>query len=93
MTAIITDMNAVEQAVAQSAKSRQSLEQLMVFVLRELSKLTPQGHVHAQELYSAMNILRRVPPAPLMALLAGSAATKHVGDLYFRLSSEDSEEE
>jgi len=93
MTAIITDVSAVEQAVAQSAKSRQSLEQLMVFVVRELSKLTPQGHVHAQEVYSAMNILRRVPPAPLMALLAGSAAIKHVGDLYFRLSTEDTEEE
>jgi hypothetical protein len=93
MTAIIPDVSAVEQAVALSAKSRTSLEGLMVFVLRELAKLTPQGHVHAQELYSAVNILRRVPPAPLMALLAGNPAFKHVGDLYFRLSTDDSEAE
>jgi len=88
MTAIIADMDAIEQAVAQTAKSRHSLDQLVVFVVRELSKLTPQGHVHAQELYSAINILRRVPPAPLMTLLAGNAAFKHVGDLYFRLNTE-----
>jgi hypothetical protein len=50
-----------------------------------MSKLTPQGHVHAQELYSAVNIIRRVPPAPLLALLAGRPQFIHVGDLHFRL--------
>jgi hypothetical protein len=55
-------------------------------MIRELSKLTPQGHVHAQELYSAINIVRRVPPAPLFALLADKPEIVHVGDLHFRLS-------
>jgi hypothetical protein len=51
-----------------------------------MSKLTPQGHVHAQELYAALNIVRRVPPAPLFALLASKPEFTHVGDLHFRLN-------
>jgi len=56
-------------------------------LIREMSKLTPQGHVHAQELYSAVNIVRRVPPAPLFALLGGKPEFTHVGDLHFRLNN------
>lgn len=93
MTAIVTDLEAVEQAVAQTSKTRQPFEQLVATMVRELSKLTPQGHVHAQELYSAINILRRVPPAPLMATLAGNSSFRHVGDLYFRLAGEPGEDE
>jgi hypothetical protein len=53
--------------------------------MREVTKLNPQGHVHAQELYAAVNLVRRVPPAPLLALLASRPAFVHVGDLHFRL--------
>jgi hypothetical protein len=66
-------------------EKRQSFEELVVLVMRELSKSNPQGHVHAQELYAAVNLLRRVPPGPLFALLATKPAFKHVGDLHFRL--------
>ena len=54
-------------------------------MMRELSKVNPQGHVHAQELYAAMNLVRRVPPAPLLAALASDSRFVHVGDLHFRL--------
>lgn len=64
---------------------RQPFEKLVEDLIREMSKLTPQGHVHAQELYSAVNIIRRVPPAPLLALLAGNPRFVHVGDLHYRL--------
>lgn len=66
--------------------SRRSFEKLVADLTRELSKLTPQGHVHAQELYSAVNIVRRTPPAPLLALLASKPEFVHVGDLHFRMS-------
>jgi hypothetical protein len=57
--------------------------------MRELTKLNPQGHVHAQELYAAVNIMRRVPFAPLMALLASRPNDfVLVGDLYYRLGEE-----
>ena len=65
---------------------RRPLERLVGEMIREMSKLAPQGHVHAQELYSAVNIVRRVPPAPLFALLASKPEFIHVGDLYFRLA-------
>jgi hypothetical protein len=69
-------------------EKRQSFKELVVWVMRELSKSNPQGHVHAQELYAAVNLVRRVPPAPLFALLSTTPAFKHVGDLHFRLDEE-----
>jgi len=60
-------------------------EEQVVNVLREMTKVNAQGHVHAQELYAAVNLVRRVPPAPLLALLGESPRFKHVGDLHYRL--------
>lgn len=71
-------------------EKKRSFEDLVVLVMRELSKSNPQGHVHAQELYAGVNLMRRVPPAPLFALLATSPIFKHVGDLHFRLDEENS---
>jgi len=72
-------------------EKKRSFEDLVLSVVRELSKSNPQGHVHAQELYSAVNLVRRVPPAPLFALLETSSAFKHVGDLHFRVNLENEE--
>ncbi len=69
-------------------EKKRSFEDLVLLVMRELTKSNPQGHVHAQELYAAVNLVRRVPPAPLFALLATSPIFKHVGDLHFRLDEE-----
>lgn len=84
MAFAIPSFEAVDQVWKQEA--RRPFEQLVVNLIRETSKLTPQGHVHAQELYSAINIVRRVPPAPLFALLATKPEIQHVGDLYFRIN-------
>lgn len=69
-------------------EKKRSFDELVLLVMRELTKSNPQGHVHAQELYAAVNLLRRVPPAPLFALLATNPVFKHVGDLHFRLDME-----
>ena len=71
-------------------EKKRSFDELVLLVMRELTKSNPQGHVHAQELYAAVNLVRRVPPAPLFFLLETSPVFKHVGDLHFRLD-EDSE--
>jgi hypothetical protein len=84
MAFAIPSMEAVDQVWLQDRK--RPFEKLVGDMIREMSKLAPQGHVHAQELYSAVNIARRVPPAPLFALLASKPEFAHVGDLYFRLS-------
>lgn len=70
-------------------EKKRSFEDLVLLVMRELTKSNPQGHVHAQELYAAVNLVRRVPPAPLFALLETNPKFKHVGDLHFRLDNED----
>lgn len=72
-------------------EKKRSFEDLVLLVMRELAKSNPQGHVHAQELYAAINLVRRVPPAPLFALLATNPVFKHVGDLHFRLETEEVE--
>jgi len=69
-------------------EKKRSFEELVLLVMRELIKSNPQGHVHAQELYAAVNLVRRVPPAPLFALLATNPAFEHIGDLHFRLNEE-----
>ncbi len=66
-------------------EKKRSFEDLVVSVMREITKLNPQGHVHAQELYAAVNLVRRVPPAPLFALLSTQPRFVHVGDLHYRL--------
>ena len=69
-------------------EKKRSFDELMLLIMRELTKSSPQGHVHAQELYAAVNLVRRVPPAPIFTLLATKPIFKHVGDLHFRLDEE-----
>ena len=70
-------------------EKKRSFEDLLLMVMRELAKSNPQGHVHAQELYAAVNLVRRVPPAPIFAALESNPIFKHVGDLHFRLATEE----
>lgn len=83
MAFAIPSVEAIDQLWLQN--NRRPFEKLVADMIREMSKLTPQGHVHAQELYSAVNIIRRVPPGPLFALLMNMPEFIHVGDLHFRL--------
>jgi hypothetical protein len=87
MAFAIPSVAAVDQLWLQN---KRPFEKLVADMIREMSKLTPQGHVHAQELYSAVNIVRRVPPAPLFALLASRPEFIHVGDMHFRLGELES---
>ena len=87
MAFAIPSMEAVDQLWLQN--DRRPFEKLVADMIREMSKLTPQGHVHAQELYSAVNIVRRMPPAPLFALLSSKPEFVHVGDLHFRLGESE----
>lgn len=86
MAVYVPDITAVDEARAQVIKARLPFEKLVAAMMRELSKLNVQGHVHAQEVYSAVNIIRRCPPGPLLAALAQTKHYLHVGDLHFRLT-------
>ena len=83
MVIAVPDAVGVDEACEQIAKQHLPFEQLVAEMMRELVKLNVQGHVHAQELYSALNIIRRCPPGPLLAYLTSSSNYKHVGDLHY----------
>jgi hypothetical protein len=86
MTIAVPDPEAVDQVWAQMNKERPAFEKVVVNTVRELSKLNPQGHVHASELYAALNVVRRYPPGPIMSLLSSRPWFTHVGDLHFRFN-------
>ncbi|MGD8623693.1 MAG: hypothetical protein PVF47_04175 [Anaerolineae bacterium] len=48
----------------------ESLLQIMIRLMPELTKLSPQATVHAKAIYSAVNVLTRVPPGPVFAFLS-----------------------
>lgn len=89
MAIAISDEEAIDQVWARMQKEHPPFERVVVNTVRELAKLNPQSHVHASELYAAINMVRRCPPGPILSLLASRAWFVHVGDLHFRF--DDSE--
>ncbi|NIV28203.1 MAG: hypothetical protein GWN58_01455, partial [Anaerolineae bacterium] len=61
----------------------ESLLQTMVGMMPKLTTLSPQGTVHAKTIYSAVNVLRRVPPGPVFALLSTEACFVPMGGGYW----------
>jgi len=91
MAIAVPDVEALDTVWTRMQKERQPFERIVVDIVRELTKLNPQGHVHASELYAAVNIVLRCPPGPILALLASRPWFVHVGDLHFRF--DDSEQD
>jgi hypothetical protein len=89
MAIAIPDPQGLDTAWKQIQKDRVPFERIVVNIVRDLAKLNPQSHVHASELYTAVNIIRRCPPGPILALLASRPWFIHVGDLHYRF--DDSE--
>lgn len=85
MIIAVPDVENLDAARAQYAKSKKPFEEVVSTIMRDLTKLNLQGHIHAQELYSAINIVMRCPPGPLLSLLSTRDIFTHVGDLHFRL--------
>ncbi len=56
------------------------IQETVAQIFPELAKLNPQGTVHAKTLYSAVNVVRRTPPGPVFAVLAGSDQYEDMGD-------------
>jgi hypothetical protein len=85
MAVVISDVAMLDENWERGGKHRAQLQQTVRLVMKELAKLSPQNHVHAQELYAGVNVLRRCPPGPIISLLLDSPWAKHLGNLYFRL--------
>jgi hypothetical protein len=91
MAILIPDIDALDVLWNTPVKGKSASENLILNTLRNLAKLNPQGHVHAQELYSAINIMKRMPVSPIMSNLLDNPQVNYIGDFYFRIS-EDNEE-
>ena len=61
----------------------ETLLQTMISVMPKLIRVSEQGTVHAKTIYSAVNVLRRVPPGPVFALLSTEACFVPMGGGYW----------
>lgn len=80
------DLAAVDALFQPATSNRRTLTGLLRTLIAELSRLTPQGTVHAKTLYSAVNVFRRVPPGPIFATLATEPDFENVGNHYWKLA-------
>lgn len=92
MAIAIPDLETLDQLWNPANRQRIILEKTVLNIMRELVKLSPQGHVHAQELYAGVNIIRRCPPGAIVGILANQPNVIHLGDLYYRLNDTETEE-
>lgn len=64
-------------------ESQTPLETLVKQIFPELLKLTSQGTVHIKTIYSAINAVRRCPPAHLLQVLSQNPAFTNIGHGYW----------
>jgi hypothetical protein len=82
---IVTEHNSAEidRTWATAEDKGYPVTQVLYDIFPELSKLNPQSTVHAKTLYSAVNVVRRLPPGPIFAVLMQDMAFLPVGDNYW----------
>lgn len=81
------DIDGVDEVWNITRNRRRSLSDILNQLLPELARLMPQQTVHAKTLYSAVNIMRRCPPAPIFATLVARSEFESVGNGYWRMAS------
>jgi hypothetical protein len=79
------DLGGLERLWKRTQDRNLPLAQTVERVFPELVKLSPQGNVHAATLYSAVNVVTRTPPGPLLEVLVTSDKYAPVGDNYWVL--------
>ena len=84
MSIAVPDPEGFEEIWIKNNSKKEDINRIILKIMRELSKLNPQ--IHAQELYAAVNILKRCPPGMIINFLLTSKDVKHLGDLYFRIA-------
>lgn len=67
------------------ASTHSPIEKIAGHLFRELGKLNHQGQVHAEELYAAVNIVKRVTPTHILNILQSADWATYAGNLYFHL--------
>jgi len=83
MVAAVDDTAGVDNVWVRVEEQRRPLADLIQDIFPQLARLSPQGTVHSKTLYSAINILRRIPPGPLFAELVAHPLFRPVGEGYW----------
>jgi hypothetical protein len=83
----VDEIEAIDKAA--KAYARRSLNSILREILGSMSKLTPQGTVHAITLYSVINVVRRCAPGPIFATLTESHEFEEMGSQYWTLAETD----
>jgi hypothetical protein len=89
MAIAVTDINSIDEIWKKKVYLKEPVQKTVSRIMRELSKLNPQGQVHAQELYAAVNVVRRCPPSMVIQQLISTSSIEHLGDLYFKFSEKE----
>lgn len=80
-----TDVTAAIDALfKRTLNNQRSISSLLAMLLPALALLSLQNAVHSKTIYSAINMLRRLPPGPVFAELVRHPAFQPVGDQYWR---------
>ena len=88
MAIAVPSTEVLDELWKKSVNNPRPMKDTIIRTMKELAKLNPQGHVHAIELYAALNCVRRCPPGVLFSILASNLEFSAVGDLYYRLSND-----
>lgn len=80
----LVDKQVIDEIWMKREQHKFPLDRTIANLFRDLAKLTPQGAVHAQTLYAAVNVVNRQPPAAVFRELVSQPYYEHVGDLYWR---------
>lgn len=92
MVVAVPDTGGLDKLWEQSNIHRPQTEKTILKIMRELMKLSLQGHVHAQELYAGVNVVKRCPPSVILYTLLNTPDVIHLGDMYFRINDQGAEE-
>jgi hypothetical protein len=79
----IDNWKAIDELAERQEAQRRTLADVIQDFFPQLARLSPQGTVHSKALYSAVNLVRRVPPGPLFAELVMHPSLRPVGDGYW----------
>ncbi|HSJ55941.1 MAG TPA: hypothetical protein VLC95_02100 [Anaerolineae bacterium] len=83
LTISVDNPRAIERLWEMSHSRDESVVDIMARLMPELVKLSPQATVHAKAIYSAVNVLKRVPPGPVFAALSTEPAFVSMGGGYW----------
>ncbi|MDX9863805.1 MAG: hypothetical protein RBT34_03265 [Anaerolineaceae bacterium] len=87
MAVVVPDTETLEEMWKNKTFQKKPFEKMIASIFQELAKLNQQGHVHALELYAAVNIVRRCPPIAILDALSKASWANHLGDLYFTMEN------